>query len=336
MAESNVAPPVLVRRTRGGEVESVHRGWAVLWEDGRVRAVGDPDTPVFTRSCTKPFQALACIVSGAADRYGLTAEELAIACASHNGSPAHCRLASGILAKAGLDARHLQCGTSEPFGEQERKLFLQKGESPSTLIHNCSGKHAAFLLTQVHLGGRPEDYLKPDSPVQTLVRELVGRALDTPPAALGDYVDGCSAPTFRPTMRAIALGFARLANPELAPPDLMEPLGRLGDAIGSFPWAHSGSGRLCRAILEASGGGVIPKNGAEALYVFGVRNKKTGFAVKVEDGSDRGYEAIVADTLLRHGFVPPGGREALKAFLDLNIYNAAGFVVGRQEIVAKL
>jgi len=333
---NNSTAKILVRRTRGGDVETVHRGWAVFWNNGEVHSAGDPGTPVFTRSCTKPFQALACVASGAADYYKLSEEELSLACASHNGSEEHAKLANGMLAKAGLREEHLLCGKSEPFGSAERKLFLQKNGQAAPPIHNCSGKHAAFLLTQLYLGGKPEDYLKPDSAVQTFARKLVSEVLETPAEQLGNYVDGCSAPTFRPSMRAIAHGFAKLANPELTSAVLAPHLARLRDAIANVPWAHSGAGRLCHTIIEASGGNVIPKNGAEGLYVFGVRNKKAAFAVKTEDGADRGYEAVVADALIRHGWVDSTGAAKLQKFADLNIYNSAKIVVGRQEIVEKL
>ncbi|MBI3820205.1 MAG: asparaginase [Planctomycetes bacterium] len=329
-------PPALLYRFRGGDLETVHRGWMTIWEDGRIRSKGDPDVRVFTRSATKPFQALACLVSGAAHRFALTDQELALACSSHNGSKLHRELALGMLAKAGLSENNLQCGSSDPYGKFEQREFIQKGQSASPGIHNCSGKHAAFLLTQIHLGGAPENYLEPDSPLQKLVRELVAKTMSVTEADLGIYVDGCSAPTFRPPLQSLALGFARFANPELGPSALQPHLTRLRDAIVKHPIEHSGRGRLCEAILRSSEGRVIPKNGAEGVYAFGVRGRRSGFAIKVEDGSARGYEPIVVDTLLRHGFVDGSQTVNLMKFADPRVFNAAGRVVGREEIVAQI
>ena len=79
--------PVLVEVTRGPEVESRHAGaFAVVdAEGGLVLSAGDVERPVFPRSAVKVIQALPLIESGAADRFGLTEAELALACASHSG-----------------------------------------------------------------------------------------------------------------------------------------------------------------------------------------------------------------------------------------------------------
>lgn len=326
-------PPVLVVRRRGDAEESCHRGWAVYWEEGRVRSLGDPRVRVFTRSCTKPFQALAFLVSGAADRFGATSEELALACSSHNGEPEHRGLAARMLARAGLGEGDLQCGKSEPFGDKARREFHRRGEVASPLVHNCSGKHAAFLLTQVHLGGDPARYLEPEAPVQKLARWATARMLDVAEEDLGTFVDGCSAPTFRPPLEALAWGFARLANPELAPADLAAPLTRLADAIVRHPFHYSGTGRLCQSLLTGTIGRVVPKNGAEGVYAFGVRGARAGFAVKVEDGHTAGYERFVAQTVRRLGLLGSPIPPELARFENLELRNAAGVVVGSTEVV---
>jgi L-asparaginase II len=57
--------PLLVV-TRGGRVESVHRGSiAVVSEDGRLLvAAGDPRQPVFLRSAAKPLQLVPFLATG--------------------------------------------------------------------------------------------------------------------------------------------------------------------------------------------------------------------------------------------------------------------------------
>jgi L-asparaginase II len=336
-AEDRAVPPVLVVRRRGDTIESVHRGWAVVWEGGEVRAAaGDPAARIFTRSCTKPFQALALVASGAADRFGCGPAEIAVACSSHNGEAEHRALVARLLERGKLSESALQCGKSEPFGEKARREFQRRGESPSAIVHNCSGKHAAFLLTQIHLGGSPDRYLDPDSPVQRLARELTAQAMGLDPAELGLAVDGCSAPTFRPPLSALAAGFARLANPEIAPAAIAPHLARIAAAIAAHPHEYSGTGRICSGILRASGGAVLPKNGAEGVYAFGARGGKLGFAVKVEDGNHHGYEALVVRTLRRRGLLPAGALPELAKYENPELRNAAGLVVGRAEVVAEI
>src|SRR5437764_8127594 len=104
--------PVLVEAVRGALTESRHRGAvAVVDADGAsVLALGDVARPVYPRSAVKPLQALPLVESGAADKYGLGDKELALACASHGGEPAHVAVASHMLARVGLDVTALECG----------------------------------------------------------------------------------------------------------------------------------------------------------------------------------------------------------------------------------
>src|SRR6266850_402925 len=102
--------PILVHVTRGNAIESVHCGaLAIVDADGAIVAqLGDIERPIFPRSAVKALQALPLVASGAADRLKLTDDELAIACASHNGEPEHVRTAAGMLVKAGVDAGVLE------------------------------------------------------------------------------------------------------------------------------------------------------------------------------------------------------------------------------------
>src|SRR5215210_1468286 len=102
---------------RGELVESVHRGrLAVCDPEGSVlEAFGDPGAYIYLRSSAKPFQALPLVLSGTADAIGLTDEELAVACASHNAEESHLAAVGSILDKAGLDESDLQCGVHPPM-----------------------------------------------------------------------------------------------------------------------------------------------------------------------------------------------------------------------------
>mgnify|MGYP003694118375 CR=1 FL=1 len=305
MAEDPAAPPALVIRKRQGATESVHRGWAALWENAEVRSVGDPWTPVFTRSCTKPFQALAFVASGAADRFGCTAEEIAVACSSHNGETEHRSTVARMLGRAGLSEGHLRCGKSEPFGERARREFHRRGEMPSAIVHNCSGKHAGFLLTQVHLGG-PRELPRP---------RLAGAASDP---RHDRERDGCVRRGARPRGR-------RLLGPHLPPAivgvgrrvraprqsrarprrDRTPPFeDRRGRHIPSPPLF--GDGAPLPRDPEGLGRGGDPQEWRRGVYAFGVRGKKLGFAVKVEDGNHHGYEAMVVRLLRRLGSLGEG------------------------------
>jgi L-asparaginase II len=116
-------------------------------------------------------------------------------------------------------ASDLQCGCHVPY------YFSYTGrESPggvrwSTLHHNCSGKHAGFLAA-CRLHGEPlADYLAPDSPLQTRIRNRLRDFCGGGPLVPG--IDGCSAPNYAMPLDRLAHAFCRLAlgeTPALAAP----------------------------------------------------------------------------------------------------------------------
>ena len=84
----------LLHVVRGGLLESVHRGAVMVARGNALEHVaGDPSWVVFYRSTSKPLQALVGVTSGAADAFGYTPEELALAAGSHSTRPEHVRTA---------------------------------------------------------------------------------------------------------------------------------------------------------------------------------------------------------------------------------------------------
>jgi len=61
-------------------------------------AAGSIDVPVYLRSAAKPFIAATVIQAGARERFGLTAQEIAVMAASHSGQPFHIAAVRSILA----------------------------------------------------------------------------------------------------------------------------------------------------------------------------------------------------------------------------------------------
>jgi len=104
---------------RGGIVESRHRVHVAVSDarGARVATTGDPGMFVFYRSAAKPQQALPLVEEGVVERFGLTNQELALCCASHEGEPRHVEGVRSILAKAGVEEAALRCGTQAPYSE---------------------------------------------------------------------------------------------------------------------------------------------------------------------------------------------------------------------------
>ena len=109
--------------------------------------------------------------TGAADRYAFGPRELAIACASHSGTPEHAATVAKMLRMAGLDAAALGCGTQEPLDSRASRELVRAGLAATALNHNCSGKHAGMLATAVHKAEAIDGYWLPEHPVQIRIRK---------------------------------------------------------------------------------------------------------------------------------------------------------------------
>ncbi|MDX6385716.1 MAG: hypothetical protein QOK48_3289, partial [Blastocatellia bacterium] len=164
-------PATLVEVWRGPIVESRHRGHLTAVDGlGRtIAALGRPETVTYVRSSGKPFQAMPLVVSGAADHFGFTEQEIAIACGSHSGESIHVDTVRSMLAKIGLNEGALKCGVHEPFSAEVARELTRNQQSPNVLQNNCSGKHAGMLALALHLGAPTESYDEMSNPVQQAI-----------------------------------------------------------------------------------------------------------------------------------------------------------------------
>ncbi len=331
-------PEPLVQVTRGAITESRHRGHVVAVEpDEKIVAyLGAPETVTFLRSSAKPHQAIPLIVSGAADRFNFTEEEIALACASHSGEPIHTELAASMLLKIGLGPEALKCGTHEPFSLEVTRELRERGEQPNVLQNNCSGKHAGMLALAVHLGAPTETYDRPENPVQLAIVETVSQFSGIAIEDISVGVDGCGVPVFGITVKAMALMYARLAAP---PPDFNDATrnacGRIVTAMTNHPELVGGtSDRLDTEMMRGTKGSLVSKVGAEGVYTAGVLPctewpKGLGVALKIEDGDDhRARPTVVIESLNQLGVLNDDALEAVSRYAFFPIRNRTGEVTG--------
>ncbi len=329
--------PVLVEVTRGSLVESRHRGAiAVCDAEGRsVFAVGDVTAPLFPRSAVKALQALPLIEQGAADRFGLSDEELALACASHSGEAAHVAGVERMLEKAGLKPSDLRCGAHWPIAQAAAAAVARSG-APTPLHNNCSGKHAGFLCVARALGVDHADYWRPEHPVQRLVRnaleDFTGTSLDEACCA----IDGCSVPTWAVPLRALAQGFAKFGTGRGISADRAKAAVRLRQACAKAPWFVAGTGRFCTEIMQLFGERVFVKTGAEGVYCGTLPQQGLGIALKCDDGASRAAQAIMAVLVARFLPLAASERAALERFVEPVLRNWNGFEVGQVRVTEAL
>ena len=328
----------LVEVTRGGITESRHRGHVVAVEsDGAIVAqLGAPETVTYLRSSAKPHQAIPLIASGAADRFGFTEKEIALACASHNGEPIHTELAASMLAKIGLGPEALKCGVHEPYSAEVARELRERGEEPNVLQNNCSGKHAGMLALALHLGAPTETYDEPTNPVQLAIGKIVSQFCGIPVEDIAIGTDGCGVPVFGITVKAMALMYARLIAP---PPnfdeDIRNACARIVAAMTKHPELIGGtSERLDTEMMRAAKGRLVSKVGAEGVYTVGVLPcddwpRGLGLALKIEDGDDRrARPTVVIESLRQLGVLTDEALEAVSRYAFYPVLNRRGDVVG--------
>ncbi|HEY8393464.1 MAG TPA: asparaginase [Thermaerobacter sp.] len=326
-----MGPELLVEVTRGAYVESRHWGHAVVVDgEGRlVAAFGDPEHVTFLRSTLKPFQALAVVASGAADRFGFDAADIALMCGSHVGEPVHVRRAAGMLQKIGLGPEALACGVHAPVSAAARRALREAGQEPTVLHNNCSGKHAGMLALARHRGWAPEGYQHPEHPVQEELRRLVARltGLSPGPGGLIEATDGCGVVTFGMPLVAAARLFSLLARPERLPEPLGPALARIRAAMVAHPEMVRGDGEFDTEVIRATGGAWIGKVGAEGFYAAALASGHA-LALKIADGSDRARPVAVIAILRRLGLLPPGAGDLVARWGRRPVRSVRGEVVG--------
>lgn len=327
--------PVLVEVTRGARVESRHRGAVIVVDAGGTAkmALGDVEYPVYPRSAIKAIQAIPLVVSGAADRFGFGSEELALACASHGGEPAHVAGVRRMLARAGLDERALQCGVHWPRDQSATLDLARAGASATALHHNCSGKHAGMLCAACAMGLPTADYVAPGYPLQREIKALLETLAGTAIAERNCAIDGCSVPTFALPLKNLARAFARLGTGQGLAPVSARALARLRAAVAQKPWFVDGTGRFVTAMMETFGARLFIKSGAEGVMCATLPGEGLGIALKCDDGERRGAEAIAAAALLKFLPMSEAERAVVARHAKKPVTNWRGLVVG--EVRAK-
>jgi L-asparaginase II len=297
-----MAAEPLVRVTRSGLEESVHRGHvAVCDADGRLVAfAGNPEREVFVRSCAKPFQgAVALTAIGET----LPNRLVAIMCSSHNGEPVHVRAVRSLLATGNLTFADLRTPPGWPI--DPRSMARARERRPE--LHDCSGKHAGMLLACLRSGWPKESYRERGHPLQRRILSTMRRASGVDNVRVG--VDGCGVPVHGMPLRSIATMYARLSDPD-----------RLGVVSGSAtaalsamraePYLVGGRHRDDTALMRVTDD-VLAKEGAEALDCAVSLGAGIAVAVKIADGGYRAAGPALIRALELMDLLSPESRREL-------------------------
>ncbi len=308
----NYAP--LLERTLGTTVESLHYGAATVVDStGKMLAwIGNPHLVTFLRSSAKPFQALPFIEHGYARDLGMAPHEIAQICASHGGTDLHAQTVDAILSKIGLDETALQCGTHPPLDPATTERLIAEGKKPTSLRHNCSGKHSG-MLAHAKLRHLPtETYLERDHPIQQDILQAFAEMCQIDPAEIKLGTDGCSAPNFAIPLYNAALGYARLVDPHALSAKRAEACQTITASMTAHPEYVSAFGRFDTRLMQVGGNRFVVKGGAEGYQALGIlpnaaqpNSKGVGIALKISDGDAKESvrAAVMLEILFQLGYL---------------------------------
>lgn len=295
----------LVEATRGSIVESIHYGAIAVCDctGNLVHFIGDPDAVTFLRSSAKPFQALPMVECGSVDHFKFTDRELAVMCASHNGTDEHVRVIAGIHQKIGVTADDLLCGMHMPGDAQTAERMFKNNEPNTPLRHNCSGKHTGMLACCKMNGFSTSNYIDPSHPVQKLILETFSEMTDVPVNKIIPGTDGCSALVFAVPLRNAASAFAQLADPSALPEPRQGALRKIFNAMITYPDMVAGPGAFDTVLMQVGRGKILTKGGAEGYQAIallpgacGQGSPALGITIKISDGDlserDRQPESV--------------------------------------------
>jgi len=327
----------MIELTRNGISECLHMGaLAVTDTQGHLIAhAGNPHWMCFTRSTLKALQALPLIQSGGVKQFGLTSQELALMCASHNGEDMHVAQVSSILKKSGTTFKQMQCGCHVPYRFSFNDLPLPEGFEYDERHHNCSGKHSGFLAYCALHGLPTETYTDLEHPLQLAVRQAVADVTGVASQDMGWGIDGCSAPNFAVPLSNLSRSYARLAKPE-SDEKYGASLKLLGEAMTAHPELVSGTGRNDADFMRIGRGDWVSKVGADGVQVIGSRSKGQALALKIADGNKPALLAATVDALDQLGWLDDTQREELRPWLAASLKNIKGLDVGARRSIFKV
>jgi len=321
--------PLRLHVRRNGAVESVHDvDLALVDTDGQViLSCGDIESPIFPRSAMKPLQSIALIehlIQNPAHD-DLSAEEVALICASHNAEEVHVDAVRRLLSRFGLDDDALSCGAHWSLDQATSLAQARSMDTPTKAHNNCSGKHAGMLVLGHLMTATLSGYAALTHPVQ---QRILGVLEAMTGADLMQYphgVDGCGAPALSGPLGNWARGFALFADPESLPDHRQAAIERIRQSIAKAPLMIAGTGRACSVVAQVFGDQVTVKTGAEGVFAGAFHTLGLGLMLKARDGHKRASEFALGAVFYALGF---DGDRRLDPFFNPVLKNWAGDEVG--------
>lgn len=317
--QANYKVSLLATTYRGTNVENLHYGWiCVVNQDKKTTYIkGNVLNKVFLRSCAKPIQAIPLIENN----IKTSPRELAIICASHNGSKTHLKVLNTLIKKFNLKLSDLKCGTHFPFDEDERKRLIKSNLSPNVLHNNCSGKHVGMLAVCKKNKWDLKNYLSLKHPLQKIILSKIKALSESKKIEIA--TDGCGVPTFSLPVINIAKMYSNLTSPK------NKKYTKIISAMTKYPYFVGSKNQIDSEIMKVSKGKLIAKVGGEGIII--IAGSGNSLVIKVADGSPTIRSFIVMKLLMKLRWLKKSEikNTILEKILTSKIKNHSGKVVGK-------
>lgn len=289
MNELNTEPAKLLTYIRDGIIEQEHFGYIVRTDKTRVlEKVGeDKNYPFFLRSCEKPLQASLLIDYELDKKFDLTEEEIAICTASHAGEEVHVNIVKNILNKIDIPTEKLKCGGHEPISQTAREDLILKGEKPTCIHNNCSGKHAMMLGLCKLNDWDMDNYDSIHHPLQIAIKKKIYELCDLK-TEYPVTKDGCGVPVHSMPLSNMVRGYLNLfCDPKYE---------KIKNAFLKHAYTIGGENRTDTKIISQSEN-LIAKVGATGLCIVINTELEEGFVVKICDSNMEAREIVTIDLI---------------------------------------
>lgn len=326
---------------RGGITENRHGVHAAIVDShgNLLYAVGDPNRVTLARSAAKPAQAIPIVESGAFGIFDFDDADLALMCSSHSSEERHITRAQNILRKTGAHESDLRCGGHQPLSDAVNREWIKADFTPTSVCSNCSGKHAGMIAAAKALGADVTGYDSSAHILQVSVREAIEDVAGLDVGECSWSIDGCNLPAPAFPLCRLARMYAGFAAAETGESLRARSMARVFRAMALNPEYVAGDGRFCTILMDAFGGSLIGKLGADGCYGIGVKESDQtralgargglGIAVKIEDGNIGALYSAVSEVLEQLRLGDQEMRQQLHRFHCPEIQNTVGVVTGK-------
>lgn len=332
------ANPVLVEVYRGGVLESFHRGVVCIVnaEGEIVFSAGNSHQLCYPRSAMKFMQVLPLIMSGGMEHFGLTLEEIAVMCGSHNAEPEHLRVVRSILHKINCTEEDLECGAQYPTSKKYADELLCSATPPSAIHNNCSGKHAGMLAWCRLMNVPVHNYIHTTHPLQQRILELCELMYGYSRTDMQTALDGCSAPIFSIPVYNQAWAYARLVSGKMADEHINKACFVVVKAVSEYPFMVAGTKRYCTDMMKITAPEVIGKTGAEGVFCMSLTARKWGVCIKIDDGKMQPQYNVAQALIESSGLFSGEMLTGLHAYATYPVHNFNKLETGEVRVAQSL